>query len=316
MKLKATFSAVFLLFAIHHSLAQNKIITQLPDSTTYWKKHNKIGFDISETAFMNWNAGGNNSISGLLKGHFLRTYNYETLKWHNELIVRYGLNKQDGVELRKTDDVLQFNSTFGFRRDTISNWFYSTKLNFSTQFTDGYAYPDTETSISQFFAPAYIFLGVGAEYINKENKLTLYLSPLTQKTTLVLNQRLANEGAYGVKKAVYDDLNNLISEGHKSRTEVGILVTCQHKDEIFRNIYLENRLALYSDYLRDFGNIDVNWQMQLDLIVNKYVSANIGTHLIYDDDIKAKEEVNGEQITVGPKIQLKQILGVGLTYTF
>ena len=316
MKLKVTFSVVFLLFTIHHSLSQNKIITQLPDSTSYWKKNNKVGFDISETAFMNWNAGGDNSISGLLKGNFIRAYEYENLNWHNELLVRYGINKQDGNKLRKTDDALVFNSTFGFRRDTISNWFYSTKLNFSTQFTNGYSYPNTETAISQLFAPAYIFLGVGTEYINKEALLNLYFSPLTQKTTLVLNQRLANEGAYGVKKAVYDELGNLLSKGHKSRTEVGILITGQHKDEIFRNIFLENRLALYSDYLNNFGNIDINWQLQLDLIVNEYVSANIGTHLIYDDDIKAKEEVNGEQITVGPKVQLKQILGVGLTYTF
>ena len=316
MKSKVIFSVLFLLFTYYFSFAQDKIITQLPDSTSYWKKNNKVGFDISETAFMNWNAGGNNSISGLLKGNFTRTYDYENLKWHNELIVRYGVNKQDGVRLRKTDDALVFNSTFGFRRDTVSNWFYSAKLNFNTQFTDGFAYPDTETAISKFFAPAYIFLGVGTEYINKEAKLKLYLSPLTQKTTLVLNQRLADEGAYGVKKAVYDEFGNLISKGHKSRTELGILITGQHKDEIFRNIFLENRLSLYSDYLKNFGNIDVNWQLQLDLVVNEYVSANIGTHLIYDDDIKAKEEVNGEQVTVGPKIQLKQILGIGLTYTF
>ncbi|MEZ4787390.1 MAG: hypothetical protein R2790_05815 [Flavobacterium haoranii] len=52
------------------------------------------------------------------------------------------------------------------------------------------------------------------------------------------------------------------------------------------------------------------------MTVNNYVKANLGTHLVYDDDIKAKEEVDGEQVTVGPKVQLKQILGVGLTYTF
>ena len=52
------------------------------------------------------------------------------------------------------------------------------------------------------------------------------------------------------------------------------------------------------------------------MTVNEYVKANIGAHIIYDDDIKATEEVNGEQIQVGPKLQLKQMLGVGVTYTF
>jgi len=39
-------------------------------------------------------------------------------------------------------------------------------------------------------------------------------------------------------------------------------------------------------------------------------------HFIYDDDIKAKEEVAGVQVTKGPKLQLKQMLGVGLVYAF
>lgn len=307
---------VFVFFVSIQFTAQDKIITQLPDSTTHWKKLHTFGFDINQISFVNWNAGGNNSISGLLKGEIKRIYEHKNTKWHNELLFRYGVNKQDGVELRKTDDAVAFNSTFGFRRDTISNWFYSAKFNFNTQFTNGYQYPNTEKAISSFFAPAYVFLGVGTEYINKEQNLKIYLSPLTQKTTLVLDQTLANEGAFGVTKAVYDIDGNLITKGKKSRNEIGTLITGYHKDEIFRNMYLENRVSFYSDYLNNFGNIDLNWQIQLDLVVNKFVRANIGTHFIYDDDIKAKKEINGEQITVGPKLQLKQILGVGLTYTF
>lgn len=296
--------------------AQTKIVTQLPDSTTYWTKTNKVGFDISEIAFMNWNAGGTNSISGLLKGEFKRLYKYKNLKWNNELLLKYGMNKQDGFAMRKTDDAFFVNSTFGFRRDTISNWYYSAKFNFNSQFTPGYQYPNTDKVISSFMAPAYVFLGAGTEYVNKEQKLNVYISPLTLKTTFVLDQQLANEGAFGVAKAVYDSSGNLISSGKSVRSEVGFLVTGNHKDEIFRNMYLENKVVFYTDYLHKFGNIDVSWQMQMDLVVNEYVSASIGTHLIYDDDIKAKEEIDGTQVTVGPKIQLKQILGIGLVYTF
>jgi hypothetical protein len=46
------------------------------------------------------NAGGTSSISGL-KGKFNRIYSKDNYNWTNELIVRYGLNKQDGIELRK-----------------------------------------------------------------------------------------------------------------------------------------------------------------------------------------------------------------------
>ena len=52
------------------------------------------------------------------------------------------------------------------------------------------------------------------------------------------------------------------------------------------------------------------------MTVNQYVKANIGVHVIYDDDIKPTEEIDGVVVNQGPKIQLKQMIGVGLSYTF
>ncbi len=316
MKFLFSTIACTLFFVFQNSHSQVIIQTKLPDTVSHWKQKNTVGFDISQIAFMNWNAGGNTSISGLLKGNFIRKYETQNVKWLNELIVRYGVNKQDGIEVRKTDDAFQLNSTLGYRADTLSYWYHSAKFNFNTQFTNGFAYPNTDNAISKPFAPAYLFLGVGAEYINKEKKVTVYISPLTQKTTFVLDQTLANQGAFGVNKAILDAEGNVIVDGKKSRTELGILVTSSHKKEVFKNINLENRLSLYSDYINNFGNVDVDWQMQLDLVVNQYVRANIGAHMIYDDDIKAKEDIDGQQVTLGPKLQLKQLLGIGLVYDF
>lgn len=281
-----------------------------------WIKTNKVGFDITQISFVNWNAGGTSSISGLVKGNFTRVYTREKFKWQNELIVRYGLNKQDGIELRKTDDAIQINSTFGYRRDTLTNWYYSAKYNFNTQFTDGYSYPNKEVAISRFFAPAYVFMGLGAENINKKKKYSYYISPFTMKKTFVLDQRLADQGAFGVDGAVYDENDVMIKKGKRSRTELGFLFQYQIKKEIFKNIILDNRLTLYSDYINNFGNVDMDWNIQLELVVNKYVKANIGTQILYDDDIKNKVEIDGTQITEGPKMQLKQVLGVGLAYEF
>lgn len=281
-----------------------------------WKSKNTVGFDLNEIAFVNWNAGGVSSISGLLKGNFTRIYATEESKWVNELIVRYGINKQDGLIVRKSDDEFRFNSTFGYRRNPLSNWYHSAKFNFNTQFTPGYNYPNTDSPISKPFAPAYTFLGVGADYFDKEKKFDVYISPLTLKNTLVLDQTLANKGAFGVTKATYDLEGNLISEGKQSKTEFGFLVTNYYKKEVWKNITMENRLSLYSDYLNNFGNIDVEWKLQFDLIVNQYVSANIGTHAIYDDDVKTYEEIDGVKVAGGPTLQLKQSLGIGMVYVF
>jgi hypothetical protein len=322
MKLLPSSLLFFVLLFSTNTFSQ-KIITTIDtpkkpeiDTLSHWVKKNQIGFDISEIAFVNWNAGGTSSISGLLKGKFNRVYTKNNYNWTSELIVRYGLNKQDGIELRKTEDVLQLNSALGYRQDTLSNWYHTAKFNFATQFTDGYSYPNKDISVSRPFAPAYIFLGLGAEYASKNKNKLLYLSPFTSKITMVLDQRLANQGAFGVKKAIYDLDGNLITEGEKSKIELGFLLTGFYKKEIFKNITVEKRLSLYSDYINKFGNIDVDYDLTLELVVNEHVKTNIGLHVIYDDDIKAKEEVNGKQVTVGPKTQLKQVLGVGIVYKF
>ena len=316
--MKSISSTLFLLLS--SSVLFSQPIQTVKDSTlkdtTYWVQKKIVGLDITQIAFLNWNAGGNSSISGLFKGDFSRKYTKENVLWNNEMSIRYGINKQDDRELRKTDDAFSILSNYGYKTDINSNWYSSARFNFNTQFTNGYAYPNTDTPISKFFAPAYVFLGIGSEYNRKDWNANFYFSPLTLKTTFVLNQRLADLGSYGVTKAIYDEEGNLLKRGRKSRTELGLLFNNYWKTEIYKNMTLENRLSLYSDYLNNFGNIDVDWQLQVDMIVNEYVKANIGIHMIYDDDIKAKEEVNGEQITVGPKLQLKQALGIGVVYVF
>ncbi|PZX93946.1 hypothetical protein DOS84_08360 [Flavobacterium aquariorum] len=296
--------------------ALTTIITSKPDTISYWTNKNILGIDISEIAFVNWSAGGTSAITGLVRGHLKRDYKDDNQVWSSELIFRYGMNKQEGIELRKTDDVFKINSTYGYRTDTLSNWYHSAKFNFNTQFTDGYNYPNTKDPISKPFAPAYTFLGIGSEYINKPEKLNVYLSPLTLKSTLVLDQALADAGAYGVKKAVYDVDGNLVLKGERSKTELGILATSYIEKEVFTNITIKNRLSLYTDYLHNFGNIDVDWQSYADLKVNEYVKANVGFNLVYDEDIDVIKEENGVKINEGAKVQLKQVLGIGLEYVF
>lgn len=307
-----------LLFFITSQYTQAQIVkTALPDTTaSRWEKVNKVGLDFTQIAFVNWSAGGNNSISGLIKGHFIRAYKYNNMKWNNELLMRYGLNKQENQDVRKTDDAFLLNSTIGYRKDSISNWFYGGKFTFQSQFANGYSYPNVEKAISKLFAPAYVFVGIGAEYARKDLGFTVYLSPLTQKTTIVLDKRLSNEGAFGVAKAIYDTNGALLRSGGKSRTELGTLISGQFKREIAKNMVLDTRATLYTDYINKFGNIDIDWFSNIEMTVNKYVKANVGLHVMYDDDIKSKKEENGIQVTRGPRIQLKQIIGVGVLYTF
>lgn len=308
--------SVFSIFIAKASTRDSLLVK--PDSISNWKINNTINLFFTENSYTYWSAGGNNSLSGILKIHLKRDFKTKHITWKNELKSNYGLNKEEKRELRKTDDLFEINSAFGYREDKNSNWYYSAKFNFKTQFTNGYNYPDINTVISKWFSPAYTFLGIGSEYSSKKDNFKIYVSPITNKTTFVFNQALADEGSFGVAPATYDDQGNLISKGENTKVEFGTLVSGEWSTKIMEDIKMANKLILYSDYLNHYGNIDVNWELNLDLTVNKYVKANIGSHLLYDDDIKFKEDINnnGVLVNVGPKIQFKQLLGIGFSYTF
>lgn len=274
---------------------------------SFWEKTHELGLNINEVAFVNWNAGGDNSVSILANAHLTRNYKFRYLNWDNELRLRYGLNAQEGRELRKTDDQIRLTSTFSFRKDTITNWYYSIKANFNTQFSRGFKYPDRTTAISRFMSPGYLFLGIGTSYVTPNDKFGLYLSPLTLKATLVLDQNLSDQGAFGV------------DEGEQLVMELGIHITNTWEKEVLKHVVMTHRISLYTDYLRSFGNVDMDWEVNFNLKVNKYINATIGTHVIYDDDIKFGEVTakDGTVLEPGrPRVQFKQLLGVGMAYSF
>ena len=156
-------------------------------------------------------------------------------------------------------------------------------------------------------APGYLFLGAGTSYIPEGKKFNLYISPFTQKATFVLDDNLSRQGAFGV------------DSGKSIFMEIGFLITNTWEKEVFKNIVMNHRINLYTDYLRSFGNVDVDWELAFTFTVNENVKANIGTHLIYDDDIKFDEVVASDGTITNPgepRIQFKQFLGVGFNYSF
>ncbi|NER09749.1 Protein of unknown function [Muriicola jejuensis] len=286
---------------------------------SFWEVENNLGLNLSEVAFVNWNAGGDNAFSALANAKFVRNYKFRYVQWNNDLVLRYGVNVQEGQKLRKTEDAIRFSSSFGYRRDTLTSWYYSAKVKFNTQFSNGYKYPDRTAPISRFMAPGYLFVGAGISYIPEGKNFNLYMSPLTQKATFVLDQNLANDGAFGVEKAVRDSTGTIIREGENKFIEVGISVTNEWKTPVWENVTMDHRLSLYTDYLRSFGNVDIDWELNFVFTVNEFLKANFGTQIIYDDDIRFNPVVadDGSILSPGvPRIQFRQLLAIGLSYSF
>jgi hypothetical protein len=117
----------------------------------------------------------------------------------------------------------------------------------------------------------------------------------------VLDQKLADAGSFGVEK------------GKNFRGEFGPYVRADLNKDLAKNINLSTTLELFTDYLKDFGNIDVNWSMLLSLKVNKWLATSISAQVIYDNDVMIKTTPTSEP---GPRTQFKELLGVGISYTF
>lgn len=294
---------------------EKKLREKKIDSLQGWNTGGLISLTGSQVSLTNWNAGGQNSIS--LNGLVSVYANYTKGKgqWENTLDLGYGIIRQgrkSNAAWLKSDDKIDLFSKFG--RQASKKWFYSALLNFNTQFSAGFNYPNDSVAISRFMAPGYLLVAAGMDY-KPVKWFSAFVAPLTLKSTFVLDQTLANEGAFGVEGA--DTTGSTITPGKKLRMEMGGYIRLQFQKEVFKNVNVTSRLGLFSNYLVNPERIDVNWETLIQFKVNKYISATLSTHLIYDDDIDiAVFNDAGVKIGKGPRLQFKEVLGVGFAYKF
>lgn len=282
------------------------------DTIQGWKTGGVLALNLAQTSLKNWAAGGQNSVA--VNGMFSVFANLIKGKsrWDNSLDLGYGLLKQGSEDFRKTDDKIDFLSKFG--QQAFTNFYYAALLNFKTQMTAGYNYPDVDNKISDLFAPAYLLGAAGLDY--KPNaSFSAFIAPLTAKFTFVNDATLSAAGAFGVEP------------GKKSKSEIGGYIRAIYsrndfKGEFMKNVAFTTKIDLFSNYASNPQNIDVSWETLIAMKVNKYISVNFNTHLMYDDDILIKidrnndGDVNDALDIPGKRIQFKEIFGVGFSYKF
>lgn len=266
------------------------------DSTKAWTKGTDGNISFSQISFNDWAAGGENSLATTGVFNFFLKYKNKYNTWENNLHIGYGLMRIDGADYKKSDDKIQFESKYGL--EASKKWFYSGALNFKTQFSIGYKYKDdTKTKVSNYLAPAYMTYSLGMDYKPTDN-LSLLISPATGKTTFVYDDDLSEAGNFGV------------DPGKNIKSEVGAFVKMRYKTLILKNIELASNIDFFSSFTNHPENIDVNWDVFIMMKVNKYISTNIQTTFIYDDDI----DIAYKEGKSGPRIQFKELFGVGFTY--
>ncbi len=289
------------LFLIKASFAQDP--NPQSDTTEYWKEGGSLNINFSQVALQNWTGGGQNSISATGSLGLFLNYGKEKVNWDNTLKVGYGLLRQGKIsDFRKSDDRLTFRSNY--MRDINENFRLSASVNFRTAMTKGFNYPvndqgeEEQIFISDFMAPGYTIASAGVKY-SPFDQLNISLSPITGKTTFVLNDTLSAQGRYGVEA------------GNKIRQEIGSNLNIALKGNLIEDVAYETEANFFSNY-ENPAEIDVQWDAKLILNVNEYLVTTISTNLIYDEDI----EITREDGTVGPAVQFKEVLAVGFNYKF
>lgn len=260
-----------------------------------WENKGQTSFQFAQSAFKNWSSGGTNALSmNALLTYFVK-YEHEKLSWKNNLEVGYGFQYALDIT-QKTNDKIDYSSSLDF--EATEHWDYSGMLSFKTQMTKGYK--DTIV-ISNAFAPAYVSLSAGMTYAPSKD-LNILISPITGKLTFVTDPVLSAAGKYGV-------LPN-----EKMRAELGGFVKMSYNHELFENVLLSTKLELFSNYFKDPQFVDVNWDLLIAMKINKFLSANISTNLIYDHDIDIEYTNSQGQTITGPAVQFKEMFSLGITF--
>jgi len=278
----------------------------------YWRYRSEASLVLSQTALTNWVKGGENSVASLIDITGFADYNNKPLKVssNNFIRLKLGFLKSGTNPLRKNVDLLETNSKLNHK--AFGKFDFSGILLFKTQVAIGKNYnTDPPEIVSKFFNPAILTIGIGLDY--KPNKTTSFnFSPLSYKGTFVTDTAMIDQTLYGIPK----DKRSLNEPG------VSLMVTNEYKP--YKSVTVTNRLQLFTNYINNPQNIDVDWEMIVGANLNWFTEVRFNTHLIFDDDTKTVVLDENKQPELRPdgtvkktaRVQFKEMLGFSLVFRF
>lgn len=291
-------------------------VIKLDVKPRYWKFLSEASFTFNQAMIKNWSKGGQSNIAFTtdLEGTVDYTNKQKNKSWVTIGRFKYGYmaagrkENRSAIDVRKNVDLIDIISKYNAK--AFGKFDFSGTMIFKTQLAPGYAYPDT-VMISKFMNPGSVTLGIGLNY--KPNKNTsINFAPLSYKGTYVLDTVNIDQTKHG-----------LLSD-QKARHEPGVSVQIDHKTTIVKDITLVNRLRLFTNYIDNPQNVDIEWEMIATMKLNWFTDLRLNTHLIYDDDtLIPLYDRKGEKVLDGegkhkkvPLIQFKEVIGVSVIFRF
>ena len=264
------------------------------------KGNGSVGF--TQTSLSNWAKGGESALAALIISKYTANYSKPKVKWENSAEFRYGVSKSKSRGLEKNDDKIELQSRFGL--SAFKKWFYSAESNFRTQIANGYVFPDKVNPISAFMAPGFLTFSLGLDY--KPNKdFSLFLSPLTSKTTYIRDTVLIKPSKFG------------LVPGTKKLMEPGLIIKANWHKKLSENINYDTKGEFFNNYMYPFHKMAFEWEQVLLMEVNRFINVRIMTQMIYDYNTKfpiydGAGKVTGQK----PKLQFEELFTIGFAYKF
>ena len=279
----------------------------------YWKLHSETALILNQASLTNWVKGGESSISTAMDMTGYADYNNKQLKLssNNFIRLKLGFLKSGENPIRKNIDLLETNSKFNHK--AFGKFDFSAIMLFKTQIASGFIYSNSDNSrtlVSKFLNPAVFTFGLGLDY--KPNKYTsVNFSPLSYKSTFMTDTVNIDKTRYGIPK------------NRKSLNEPGVSLMITNEFNPIKTITIINRLQLFTNYIHNPQNVDVDWEMIATAKINWFTDMRFNTHLIFDDDTKIPVlDKNKKPVLVdgkpksSAKIQFKELLGFTFVFRF
>jgi Protein of unknown function (DUF3078). len=296
-------------------------VKQITVKQQYWKYRSEASFALNQAAISNWVKGGESNISTTFDITGYADYENKPLKITSNHFARikFGLiasrnsDQTNKWDVKKNIDLLETNSKLNHK--AFGKFDFSAIFLFKSQVAKGYTYTkinnrDTALLVSKFFNPAIITAGIGLDY--KPNKTTsINFSPFSYKGTFVPDTIHIDKSKYG------------ILPGHRALNEPGASFMISNEYKPNKSVTIINRLQLFTNYINNPQNIDVDWEMIATASLNWFTDMRLNTHIVFDDDTRTPVLDKNKQLVMvdgkaktSARVQFKELLGLSFIFRF
>lgn len=246
----------------------------------------------------NWYQGGENNLALLADVQWDCNLNQDihpNWLFNNTLHYKLGIASTSGDSLRNyliNEDNFLFTSQLGYK--AIKNWYYSGKVQFTTQFLNNYK-TNTNTMTAAFLSMGELNVGLGMTYNYKkadDRTFTLAIAPLSYNLKICRNIDDIDPTTFGIEA------------GRHTKSSFGSNFEAKLVWAFTPSIKLTSRVYMFTDYTYVQGD----WENTLDLSVSRHLTTQFYTHLRFDRSHTRDDDWN--------YWQFKEILSLGVVYRF